>query len=248
MDPEYIFNAIETNNIQQIRKLIKEGFNFNINLNFKINYNGISPLNLTCRKSKYEIVKILVNEGNADVNMLDVGQCAPPLFECEDTDIVNFLIEKGTDLKIRNYQGFTLLEQLCWWSDGHIAEFLIKNINVFKIDITDGYWTPLICACEGEKFKLIKLLIEAGADINTRIDINFLCTPFMKSVCMSRMENDLENSTKILEYLITQGCNTGGVSDEGETFLDFITNEDLKIRLENLVKSLNVVMLKPAKK
>lgn len=82
-------------------------------------------------------------------------------------DLIKALLDKGADINIIDMYGETPLHQAVRTKNTMIARFLINNKASLEIKDKEGR-TPLLLACSGKFDKrMIELLVEKGASINT---------------------------------------------------------------------------------
>ena len=94
-----------------------------------------------------------------------------------------------------------------------IVKLLVEkraNINVYSISDDEKISTPLIEACQNNKFAVIKYLVENKADINDEMSISSLLlfnngmTSFMTAVKKCEL--------KIVKYLVDNGADIHATS------------------------------------
>ena len=177
-----ILNAVSENNIEKLNKLITDGGNINI-----LDSNGCSPLLIAIKNKNNEIAKILINK-NADINLKDkknntaldfalltnnseiakilinkeilINDYLKTLNETTSTcnlEIFKMLLDKRKDDTIFNYKSIykTAIENDC--------DLIFSEIN--KKDIND-IDTLLNYSIEKSSFKIVKYLIDKGANVN----------------------------------------------------------------------------------
>lgn len=104
-----IFEAVISNNINNVKKAIKRGCDINIT-----DQDGMTPLHYACHMEYSEdIVEFLINNG-ADVNIKN-NNGNTPLFDVVinyDTCKLMMLIEVGADVNVKNNSNQTVVDVL----------------------------------------------------------------------------------------------------------------------------------------
>ena len=65
----------------------------------------------------------------------------------------------------------------CKSGDFSIVKLLVEkgaNVNAYSVSYGDKESTPLIEACENNKFKIIEYLVKNKADVNDEMSISYL--------------------------------------------------------------------------
>jgi ankyrin repeat protein len=165
-------NTYSTENTVKI--LIDAGADLNIQ-----EKNGWSSLMLASRNSNTysteNTVKLLIDAG-ADVNIqlksgLTALMLASTNSKTDSTEnTVKMLIDAGADVNIQNGRGCTALMLAVQFDEDNtenIVKMLINakaNLNVQNIDCD----TVLTIALRGEKYNIARMLVDAGAQVNSR--------------------------------------------------------------------------------
>ncbi len=127
---------------------------------------GNYPLIEAIKNNNIEIVKLLLENG-ANIKVRDVLTGKSPLFlalEMGNVLIFKDLMDYGADVTETNKDfGQTLLMRAATLSNQDIVSMLIDG-NIDEVD-SNG-WTALFYAVERNDEIIIRILIEAGADIN----------------------------------------------------------------------------------
>ncbi|UYV74276.1 hypothetical protein LAZ67_11002782 [Cordylochernes scorpioides] len=169
-----LLRAIESGNLEEVKKLVEEGVSVNVRLDSKkklgyyhnVNENdwGVfiidrdTPLHLATKLGNYDIYRFLLNNG-ADIN---ANVC-----RAEALEIVVFLIKLGVDMNKKNPYGDTPLANTMNNGRDEIAKVLIMAGAI--IDSRNNFEeTPLHKAASQLNGTIVHTLIDAGADVNLR--------------------------------------------------------------------------------
>lgn len=194
--------AIREENMEIIRILL------DANADTDMLYLNKTPLMLAIHNYHWEIAEMIINAG-ADVNTQNEwGSTALNLaITCDlrTEKIIRMLINVGADVNLKNKKGQTFLE-LAVESYPEIigmiinAGFNMKDKSVYRC---------LISAIKKDEMETVKLLIEAGSNINDKD--GFGETPLMTAVRYNR--------PKIVHYLIGNKAKLDLKNQMGETAL-----------------------------
>jgi ankyrin repeat protein len=142
---ENIFKAINENDLNEVKNAINQGANINAQL------------------EKYE------DYGNPGWTPLMAATASNTL------EIVNYLLDKGADISLRNSNGSTVLDLACRRGRLKVVTLLLEKGADIHTKDNDGH-TPLMAICSGKTLdtdgteedylKIARLLIEQGADVN----------------------------------------------------------------------------------
>eukprot|EP00756_Hemistasia_phaeocysticola_P000462 Hpha_TRINITY_DN10325_c0_g1::TRINITY_DN10325_c0_g1_i1::g.116120::m.116120 len=150
-------------------------------------------------------------KGGADPNHKDGDTCAAIHYAARNGDVamIKALAASGADVNLKDGWGCTALH--CASYDENAAEVVetllaLKGINV-NIRENEG-WTPLHRFCrrhalhisrDSDWMKLVRMLVEAGADVNERNNKD-KATPIHVAI------NNGQDSTDIVRYLVSKGA------------------------------------------
>lgn len=107
-----------------------------------------------------------------------------------DPALVTFLLENGSDPNVEVDDGYTCLLSAIESDSEHAVEILAELIKAgadIHVPGTNG-WTPLHMAAARGKTEHARLLIEAGAEVNRRKEIDASETPLMEAAHMGHPE------------------------------------------------------------
>jgi len=219
---EALFRAIDKDDINTVKKLIKEGVDVNAC------WKGYTPLTYLIEVMKYddcdscdyketkEIARLLVEAG-ADVNAkLNDWPLLLEAVGFGDINLVKLFLEHGANISETNDLGQNALIIAVSYGDYNMAKFLIDNgIDVNKKD-EDGV-TALMEAAYGDRTDIVDLLIKAHADVNARHvgDITALM-----EACDNCSISD-RDSVELVTKLIEAGADVNAVNEYGKTALSY---------------------------
>lgn len=183
-------SAIETGNIQKIKKLVSKGYDVNaasgggqnmLTLAFYYGHRKISPFRDTRQISLMtseqvedkilEILKILIENG-ADINVLDEQDSAPLHLAAarNQTRIVRMLINKGADVNLKGKSGeYPLNSAAGHPCNSEMIRTLIANGAEVNVKGARGN-TPLHDSIYSGSSEVVQTLIKSGADLNAKND------------------------------------------------------------------------------
>lgn len=225
--------AVKEGQTEGVKFLIKTGAKVNAKNNYRSQF-GYTPLHVAAAKGYLEIVKILVASG-ADINAkgsyagnlspLDIVCNYPRIKErCRRLEIIRFLVDAGAKVDAR------MLVSPVINADQESVKILLKNI--VNINAVPDFLIPKTVLCEAAgrgHLEIVKLLLKAGADIN--------------SPCFADGSPLFEPSTPLFEairnkqwaveeFLIANGGNFNGVKVADLEKLLWVAV--LKSRIENV--------------
>jgi ankyrin repeat protein len=130
-----------------------------------------------------EVVELLIRHG-ADVNRSPQGQVArdlhienqtPLLIACmrNHETIIRHLIESGANVNVTSERGSSPFLAICQHNNVELARLLIQHgarHDVEAKNLYDGKINGLIVAAESGSFDILRLLVEAGLDVNYKIE------------------------------------------------------------------------------
>jgi ankyrin repeat protein len=203
-----------------------------------------SALSYACMYGHLKRVKLLVNAG-ANVNYKGGYGRTPLMYatgaEAEDClEIMKILLEKGADPSARNDgddDAFTdALSATLWKIPVERFKLLIDygyNVNSVKTKYYHGQ-TPLMWACFCGKLDAVKVLLEAGADVNQKEKNG-------ETAIISAMQSGPKDHPEIVEYLLDHGAAPDSSSQFGHTvFLYAVENGYLSIIKKLIAKGIDI--------
>ncbi|KAL3115445.1 hypothetical protein niasHT_020118 [Heterodera trifolii] len=208
VSPLHIF--VKVNNFALCKFLVENGANVNQKTT-DVTGHQLTPLHLACVEGHFQIVKLLVEEGNADIEVADSdGDTA---FLCalmgKKLDIGNYLIARGARTDRTNKFGISPLHIFVKKGDFALCKFLVENgANVNQKTTVSGHVTPLLIACAEGHLQIVKLLVEKG-----NADIEVADSDGDTPLTLALMEHNF----KIARYLCDKGARTDRPNNAGLT-------------------------------
>ena len=168
---------------------------------------------------KIGTVKVLLRYAVNDINSVDKDSNTPLMNAVgyEHTDLAKYLIEHGANVNCICENNATPLSQAVYNQSYEIVDMIIRkggNINVRNIE---GY-SPLALACLGSKqnYKIAKLLIANGANVNWKYPINRNRTILQEIAARRFWDSD---NTAIWKLLLENNADIDAQDDDGMTAL-----------------------------
>jgi ankyrin repeat protein len=238
--------AIQDNNINEVKKIIKNGGNINENIQ-----DTMPPFLVACDKGNIEIVKFLIEKGSnvtikiknkndTNINNLNaIFLLAFPQSEySKNIEIAKYIIENGVDVNSDNGKGITAL---MIWSRGDISSnknnkgyLEIVNLLVKKgAEVNkkgNAGFTAMTYAVVAGQSDILKVLIENGGDINIKDNQG---RSLLINFAINKISEDDKN-IEIAQQLIKSGININEKENDGKSALYYA---NLKFK-DNLAKVL----------
>jgi ankyrin repeat protein len=208
--------------IEKVRLLVGKGADVNARSNI-----GRTPLSIAAlHDGSFEIAKLLIEKG-ADATARDklgftVLEAAA---QGNDTDTVRLVLAHGGDVKAKDGIGATALMAAAINGNAEVTRLLLakgSDVNAVTIDsyetvkngpIALGLFTPLILTVPYGGFDTVKLLVDAGANVNAA-DTRGM-TPLMLAVSSDRPD------PRIIRLLRAKRADVTFKSKRGETVNDW---------------------------
>lgn len=113
--------------------------------------------------------------------------------DCGTLEVVKWVIDKGVDLSVRDEEGYTPLLRAIERDQPEkyeVMKLLIeRGADINQHGIND--WTPLHMAAVREDIQALELLVNNGADLNEKTNIDHYATPLEEAIhlgCLKSVE------------------------------------------------------------
>lgn len=191
---------------------------------------GMTALHAAAKGGHYRAVDFLI-ESKADVNAFMVNNFTPlhQAASAQHTEVVQRLIDGGANVNIPNAQGRTPLFK----SGGQIAKLLLKahaDPHVKDNEVN----TPLHCAASDNYLEAVRLLTQAGANVDTR---NLEGKTALWLVCDRTNEFNLNSSLEIVDLLLQRKAGPNIACQQGKPPLQLCIQQDRLRLVERLVNA-----------
>lgn len=195
-------------NVEEVARLLKQGANPNIATQ------GSMPLHKAAGDGHLEIMRLLI-KGGADVNAQeqDGRSVLAEAVSSHDAAVVRFLLDAGA-----KPDGFAL-GQACWLGRAENVQLLLDAGA--KPD--DG----LVRAAQGGHAKLVKLLLDKGADVNT--------TAQSKVGDTALHTGALQGGPEVVRLLLEHGANPNFMNKARQTPLHRAISGDCELETVKLL-------------
>lgn len=168
---EDFFKAIQSDDVKTVQALLQRGFDPNT-----VNTNGVTGLMLAVREPSLKVAEVLAsspkvkaevrNDNDESVLMLAALKGYLPL--------VKKLVERDADV---NKTGWTPLHYAASAGQVGVIEYLLDNSAYIDAESPNGT-TPLMMAAMYGSPQAVKVLIQAGADLNIKNQLGLSALDF----------------------------------------------------------------------
>jgi len=154
--------AVKFDNASEVKSMLKNGINSNT-----VDANSIPMLVLAIREKSSNVIDVLLGDKNIDVDLSDKNGETPLMMASIDgnlTLVKTLVIGHKAQL---DHIGWTPLHYACAKGQVEVAQFLISN-GATVDSMSLGNTTPLMMAVQSGNERLVKLLLDKGADFQFR--------------------------------------------------------------------------------
>ncbi|KAJ1726008.1 palmitoyltransferase akr1, partial [Coemansia biformis] len=170
-DSEALFEAVHRGDLDRARRLFEEkGLSVSM-----LDGRGNSLLHISILGGSMDMIRYLVEEKQANVNLCSKEFDAPPLFWAisnQRPDIIVYLTAHGADTTPQDSNGNTVLHAAVHSGSAAVLALLlgtrlaVPGSSVDQTDIHD--MTPLMWAAYQSKEDILRLLMRVGANVNAQ--------------------------------------------------------------------------------
>ena len=157
--------AIGNQNASKVKKQLDNGANPN-----EVNKMGCTTLSLAIWVGHNKIVKILLDHG-AEVNQIDpINGTTALMFAAQDGkhEIARDLLLRGASVNYQAVNGRTALHSAVQEESAATVNLLLEFGANVHLTSTNDKSTPLHVACGHRNLNIVKMLVNAGADVNAK--------------------------------------------------------------------------------
>lgn len=164
-----LFNAIDRHDVKQVAALLSAGADPNAVL---ADPPGWRPLGAAIEELEFggaiEVIRLLIRHG-ADVNAPYIGSKLTPLHAAmfnENMEVIEMLLNAGADPNALSDEDRSPLRFAVEQDAIEMAELFLRHGATATINDSGGFcgYTALVLAVKKLNIKMIKLLLDAGAD------------------------------------------------------------------------------------
>jgi hypothetical protein len=155
-------NAAKFDNVTQAQSLLAKGVNPNT-----VDANGNPMLILAIKDQSTKVIDLLLSDPNIDVDLSNKSGETPLMIAAiqGNLPLVKTLVLKNKALI--DHISWTPLHYACARGHLDVAQFLIANGAIVD-SMSLGNTTPLMMAVQSSNEQLVKLLLDNGADLQSR--------------------------------------------------------------------------------
>lgn len=127
---------------------------------------GVSSLWVAVAVGHFGIVKLLIEEGHANINHLSITRSSPlrAASYIGHLQIAKFLIENGADIKLVREGNYTNLMLTAYRRHSSMVKYFIDEVKCNPNEYDQDGRTPLHYAIDGGSLDVVQLLLERGAN------------------------------------------------------------------------------------
>ena len=169
-----------------------------------------SALHYAVDEKHPNVVEVLIDAG-ADIETKDDKECSPLHLACtnEEIAIVKMLVKAGAQVCVKDNKGDTCLTLAAYNGHTEIVRYLVGLKDVDVNHKAEDHFSALYCAVDREHPDVVEVLIDAGADIETKDDKG--CSPLLLASCSGALA--------LVKMLVKAGAEVCATDNEGHTCL-----------------------------
>ena len=201
-DPEKFYSAIRDNNLTELKALINQEATDQKASADTADDHGITPLMYAAEIGSVDAMRLLLDRG-ADVNAQNAFGSTALMWSVSDPVKVRLLLDRGAQVNVAARSGRTALIIAAFTNPSAevVRLLLAKGAKVGVMDVR--HVTPLNAATFGNDTATTRLLLDAGADMDTP-DAFIGLTPLMNAAGNRNLE--------AVKLLVAKGAKVNAVS------------------------------------
>jgi len=217
-----LLRTITNKEIDKAKSLLQKGAD--VNLAEKNGLQG-SPLMYAASTGNMQLCKLLIDHG-ANTNQLDINEDHALNWATYYgyVDIINLLINSGTDLTIKSKHGTAVDVAFRLWHHDSVAEVFRSTKLARTLAKTEF---EFIKSLKLEDYKKLEKLIKKGVSPNLKDEIG---VPVLQLAAQSGNEN-------LVKFLISKGANINCLNEVGQTPLSWAARFGHKNIVQYLIDS-----------
>lgn len=182
---EDFFKAVQFDDVRTVQSLLQRGFDPNT-----VNPAGHSGLMLAVREPSLKVAEVLAGWPQTKVEVRNDKDESPLMLAAlkGHLALVKKLVERDADV---NKTGWTALHYAASGGHTQVIDFLLENSAYIDAESPNGT-TPLMMAAMYGSPESVKLLIQAGADLNVKNMVGMTALDFA-------VRADRQNSKELIE-------------------------------------------------
>jgi hypothetical protein len=182
---EDFFKAVQFDDVRTVQSLLQRGFDPNT-----VNPAGHSGLMLAVREPSLKVAEVLAGWPQTKVDVRNDKDESPLMLAAlkGHLALVKKLVERDADV---NKTGWTALHYAASGGHTQVIDFLLENSAYIDAESPNGT-TPLMMAAMYGSPESVKLLIQAGADLNVKNMVGMTALDFA-------VRADRQNSKELIE-------------------------------------------------
>lgn len=213
---------------------------------------GDRPLSVAARNGHFNIVKLLVEQGKADLSVENnLHENALMGAMCKGhSEIANYLFDAPEDKSkvVKNSDEQTILGAAIMNGDMELLEKLIKagaSVNDAVFSGVSTSETPLILAANQNNIEAVNMLLKYGAEVNKTDKFGETALHSIVKKINEYQEDNNKNMVKkgklVINALLDHGANSKIKNTTGTSVRDLAKDDDIK---KLLIPAVEVVLLK----
>lgn len=171
--PNDLWSAAKRGDVPAIEQFVAAGHDVNT-IRRTLNVEGETPLHFAARAGQTGAIKTLVQHG-AKINGKDDTGGTPLMYAVTDSkreDVIELLLDLGASIDAQDKLGLTALDRAAFDGDGKLAALLLKRGAQLNVGNGERRSSPVGKCISSGNIEVLKLLLQAGADVNAPIGGN----------------------------------------------------------------------------